>query len=51
MEQRSSSLSDEPARRSGDRRQQAVTVPTDRRRGERRDTPGFDGLLKTLLRR
>jgi hypothetical protein len=41
----------EPVRRRGDRRVQDQQVPDDRRKGDRRDIPGFSALIRTLFRR
>ena len=40
-----------PVRRRGDRRVQDSVVPDERRKGDRRDTPGLGALIKTLFRR
>jgi hypothetical protein len=40
-----------PVRRRGDRRVQDNVVPDDRRKGDRRDTPGIGALIQTLFRR
>jgi hypothetical protein len=40
-----------PIRRRGDRRVQDNAVPDDRRKADRRDTPGFGALLRTLFLR
>jgi hypothetical protein len=40
-----------PVRRRGDRRVQDSVVADERRKGDRRDTPGLGALIKTLFRR
>jgi hypothetical protein len=40
-----------PVRRRGDRRVADSVVVNDRRKGDRRDTPGLGALIKTLFRR
>jgi hypothetical protein len=40
----------EPLRRRGDRRMQDNQVPDERRKGDRRDTPGIGALIRTLFR-
>jgi hypothetical protein len=40
-----------PLRRRGDRRLQDNQVPDDRRKGDRRDTPGIGELIRTLFHR
>jgi hypothetical protein len=40
-----------PVRRRGDRRIQDNVVADDRRKGDRRDTPGLGALIRTLFRR
>jgi hypothetical protein len=41
----------DPVRRRGDRRVVDNAVPDDRRKGDRRDTPGLGALIRTLFRR
>lgn len=43
-------VEDEPIRRRGDRRATVQVVSNDRRKGDRRDTPGIKELFRTLLR-
>ncbi|MGD0472885.1 MAG: hypothetical protein ABSB70_06680 [Candidatus Velthaea sp.] len=40
-----------PVRRRGDRRVADTAVADDRRKGDRRDTPGIGALIRTLFRR
>lgn len=52
MEKTNSDVADgEPLRRRGDRRVNDAAVSDDRRKGDRRDIPGFGALIKTLFRR
>ena len=42
---------EEPVRRRGDRRVVAQAVSVDRRKADRRDTPGVKALFRTLFKR